>query len=338
MVLVGHHDDHSKRAARHLQSRQYLTESMTLQIAITGAAGLVGQNLIPRLKARGFGDIVAVDKHPANTRILRELHPDIRIIEADLAHDDGWQEAVAACDVVVISHAQIGGNDPRAYTDNNVTATRRVIDAVRPMNKAYIVGISSSVIESAASDWYTESKTEQERIYVESGLAHVVLRPTLMFGWFDRKHVAWLSRFMQKTPVFPIPGQGDYMRQPLYAGDLCDIIMGCIERRPNGQAYNISGLEKITYIDLMRAVRDVTGAKTAIVKIPYGMFHALLSVYALFDRDPPFTTKQLKALATPDIFEVIDWPAIFSVTPTPLKTALETTFRDPRYSKIVLEF
>ena len=68
---------------------------MTLRIAVTGAAGLVGQNLIPRLKARGFTDIVAIDKHPANTAILRRLHPDIRVIEADLAVDDGWQDAVA---------------------------------------------------------------------------------------------------------------------------------------------------------------------------------------------------------------------------------------------------
>ena len=52
---------------------------MSLRIAVTGAAGLVGQNLIPRLKARGFTDIVAIDKHPANTAILRRLHPDIHV-------------------------------------------------------------------------------------------------------------------------------------------------------------------------------------------------------------------------------------------------------------------
>jgi hypothetical protein len=143
---------------------------------------------------------------------------------------------------------------------------------------------------------------------------------------------------MKKVPVFPVPGSGEYLRQPLYAGDLCDIIMSCIERRPNGEAYNISGLEKVTYIDLMRAVKSVTGARSAFVHIPYGLFHALLTIYALFDRDPPFTTKQLEALVIPEIFEVIDWPGIFAVQPTPLASALETTFQDPVYSKVVLEF
>jgi len=40
----------------------------------------------------------------------------------------------------------------------------------------------------------------------------VVLRPTLMFGWFDRKHVGWLKRFMERMPVFPIPGDGRMWR------------------------------------------------------------------------------------------------------------------------------
>lgn len=311
---------------------------MSVRIAVTGAAGLVGQNLIPRLKARGFSDIVAIDKHKANTAILRRLHPDVRVIEANLATDDNWQDQVAACDVVIVSHAQIGGLDAKQFEQNNVTATRRLIEAVVSNPRAYLVHLSSSVVELEAADWYTESKEQQERIVVQSGLSHVVLRPTLMFGWFDRKHVGWLARFMQRTPIFPIPGNGRYSRQPLYVGDLCDIIMSCIDKRPNDAGYNISGQEKIDYIDLMREVKKACGARTAIMRIPYSLFWALLWAYGLFDRDPPFTTKQLEALATPDVFEVIDWPGIFGVKATPLHRALEQTFQHPVYSKIVLEF
>jgi uncharacterized protein YbjT (DUF2867 family) len=159
-----------------------------------------------------------------------------------------------------------------------------------------------------------------------------------MFGWFDRKHLGWLARFMQRTPVFPIPGDGRFPRQPLYAGDFCDIIMACIERRPVGKTYNISGREKIDYIDLMRAVREACGARAAIVRIPFALFAAMLQVYGLIDRDPPFTIPQLEALATPDLFEVIDWPGIFGVRATPLQAALAETFRHPTYSQTVLEF
>jgi len=308
-----------------------------IKIALTGAAGLVGQNLIPRLEARGYRNIVALDKHPANTATRRRVHPDLTASETVLARYDGWQAGIADADVVIFAHAQIGGLDEAAFTANNVTATERVIAAVRA-KAPYVVHLSSSVVESAVDDWYVRSKDAQEKLVIGSGLPVVVLRPTLMFGWFDRKHLGWLARFMQKAPLFPIPGSGRYLRQPLYAGDFCDIIMACIEQRPVGKAYNISGQEKIDYIDLIRAVKEVSGAKTRIVRVPYSAFWLMLYVYGLFDRDPPFTTKQLEALATPDVFEEIDWPGIFGVQATPLKTALAETYRHPTYSQIVLEF
>ena len=166
----------------------------------------------------------------------------------------------------------------------------------------------------------------------------VVLRPTLMFGWFDRKHFGWLSRFMKRCPIFPVPGNGKYLRQPLFALDFCDIIIGCIERPGTEGIFNITGLQKIDYIDIIREIRRITGARTLIVTVPYAFFALLLGIYALFDRDPPFTVSQLKALVTPDEFEVIDWPKLFGVRPTPLHRALELTFNHPVYSRAVLRF
>jgi nucleoside-diphosphate-sugar epimerase len=171
-----------------------------------------------------------------------------------------------------------------------------------------------------------------------SGIDCVVLRPTLMFGWFDRKHLGWLSRFMRKVPVFPIPGDGCYSRQPLYAGDFAGIIVSCIESRISGKVFNISGLERIDYIDIIRAIKRATRAGALILKIPYGLFHWLLRTWAWFDDNPPFTTDQLTALVAHDEFEVIDWPLIFGVTPTPFAQAIDATFNDPVYGKVVLEF
>jgi hypothetical protein len=63
-----------------------------------------------------------------------------------------------------------------------------------------------------------------------------------------------------------------------------------------------------------------------------------LKVNSIFDKDPAFTVGQLKALVTPDVFEVIDWPAIFGTRATPLQEALNETFRDPQYSSVALDF
>ncbi len=309
-----------------------------MKVVVTGAAGLVGQNLVPRLKRCGGLQIVAIDKHPANTRILRELHPEITVVEADLAQPGDWQQAVRGADSVVIGHAQIGGLVEEEFTRNNIVASERLLEVLARQRHCQLVHISSSVVNSAAVDWYTETKKQQESLVRASGHACVVLRPTLMFGWFDRKHLGWLARFMRKVPVFPVPGNGRYIRQPLYAGDFCDIIIACINQHRTGEVYDISGLERIDYLNLMRMVKAASGAKASIVKVPYSLFYLMLKIYGLFDSNPPFTVKQLKALVTPDIFDVIDWPGIFGVPSTPLRRALEETFGDRRYSSIVLEF
>ena len=309
-----------------------------MKIVITGAAGLVGQNLIPRLKARGGFEIVAIDKHATNLAILRELHPDVAAIEADLAEAGDWTRALDGADTVVICHAQIGGLKEAEFTRNNVQATQRLLEALASRRSTHLVHISSSVVNSAAVDWYTESKKAQEELVLASGHPSIVLRPTLMFGWFDRKHLGWLARFMRRVPVFPVPGHGRYLRQPLYAGDFCNIVTSAIERRLSAMQVNVSGQERIFYIDLIRQVRQATDAKATIVRLPYRLFWTLLAVYGLFDKNPPFTVKQLAALVTPDEFEVIDWPGMFGVQATPLARALDETFRHPRYSSIVLEF
>jgi len=314
-----------------------MSELRTQKIILPGGAGLVGQNLVAGLKARGYSNIVVLDKHHENLAILEQVQPDVFAEYADLAKPGDWQKHFTGAEVVVMLQAQIGGNDYQEFLRNNVKSTRNILDAIEENNVPFLVHISSSVLESMASDFYTKSKKDQEEMVLESGIPCLVLRPTLMFGWFDRKHLGWLSRFMKKVPIFPIPGHGRYMRQPLYAGDFCNIIISGIEKRITGK-FNISGLEKIDYVDIIREIKQATGSGTLILKIPYGLFHLLLRIWAVFDRDPPFTTQQLSALVTPDEFEEIDWPGIFGVAATPFTQAIDLTFNDPTYSQIALDF
>lgn len=256
---------------------------------------------------------------------------------AESGQQSAWETELAECRALVIGHAQIGGIEAQQYVRNNIEATERLLNVAVRYKVPYIVNISSSVVNSMVVDDYTETKKAQEALVAGSGIKQVVLRPTLMFGWFDRKHVGWLARFMQRVPIFPIPGSGKFLRQPLNAADFCRIIVSSLMNGKTG-AYNITGRERIDYIDLIRAVKKATRATARVQKIPYSVFWSLLKIYSLFDRNPAFTVKQLQALLTPDIFEVIDWPEIFGVHETPLQQALDETFQDPMYSQVTLDF
>lgn len=308
------------------------------KIILPGGAGLVGQNLVARLVDRGYTNILVLDKHSANLATLQKLQPSVTCIYADLAEKGEWQSHFIGADVVVMLQAQIGGNEYQEFARNNIISTKLILDTIKSNNTPYLVHISSSVVESIADDFYTNTKKEQEKMVLNSGISCPILRPTLMFGWFDRKHLGWLSRFMKKTPVFPIPGNGRYMRQPLYVGDFTNIIISCIENRIKDGIYNISGHEKVNYIDIIRKIKKSTHSNVIILQIPFTMFYVLLWAWGLFDKNPPFTTQQLAALSAKDEFEVIDWPSIFSVPYTPFEVAVDETFHDTRYSQVILDF
>ena len=196
-----------------------MTDLLNKKIILPGGAGLVGQNLVARLKDRGYRNIVVLDKHANNVGVLRRIQSDITVELVDVAEPGNWQKHFENADTVVMLQAQIGGNDYSEFVRNNVTASQVILDTIRQYRVAELVHISSSVVESVADDFYTNTKKDQEKLVVDSGIPCPILRPTLMFGWFDRKHLGWLSRFMKKVPVFPIPGDGRYMRQPLSVGD-----------------------------------------------------------------------------------------------------------------------
>lgn len=307
------------------------------KIVVTGAAGLVGQNLLLLLADHGYTNLVAIDKLKDNLRLARDLNPKLRTAHADLALNGSWEDELAEAGVVVILHAQITSKHQSAFIRNNVDATRLVLEASKRHGVPYAVLISSSVIHSSADDNYTRTKAAQENIFLESGIPGCVLRPTLMYGWFDPKHLGWLARFMEKTPVFPIPGHGRYIRQPLYNRDFCRAILWCLEHRPIRKIYDLVGSEHIHYIEMIREIRRVKGLRTPIVRLPYWLFYTLLRAYALFSDHPPFTADQLKALTAGDEFIGVNIKETFGFEPTPFSAGIEETFCHPLYSKHVIK-
>jgi nucleoside-diphosphate-sugar epimerase len=320
-------------------SHGLLSEQMNVErpIVVTGAAGLVGQNLLLMLAERGYRRLIALDKHAGNLKLLSKLVPIATVETADLSTAGSWERHLDPDTLVVVLHSQITSTAPEQFVRNNITATSCLLEAVRRRGSRFLVHVSSSVVVSIADDDYTRTKRGQEDLVRASPMPHCVLRPTLMFGWFDPKHFGWLSRFMERAPLFPIPGDGAYVRQPLYIRDFCRALIWCIENEPRGRVYDIVGAERIQYVEIIRHIKLVKGLRTPIVHIPYGLFDFLLRLYARFNATPPFTSDQLKALAAGDEFTGVDTEREFGFRQTRFADAIRETFCDTRYSKVVVE-
>lgn len=297
------------------------------KIVITGGAGLVGQNLVRLLVADGFENITVVDKDADSLAAMKRDCPGVTAVHADLAEPGSWRAEFEGGRGVVQLQAQVTAKEGERFERNTVRSTANVLSGCKEHGIDYIVHVSSSVVNSVADDDYTRSKKTQERMVTDSGIEHCILRPTLMFGPFDPKHLGWLSRFMERVPVFPIPGHGRYVRQPLYAIDFCRIIEYCLVHKPSGKTYDIVGEEQIYYIDMIRSIKKHKRLKTVILNIPYGLFFGLLKLYSLISDNPPFTADQLKALTAGDMFHGVNIRNEFEFSPTEFENAMYMTFQ-----------
>jgi len=313
-----------------------------MKIFIPGGAGLVGLNLIYILsKSCPSWEILVVDKKRSSIEIGKKLFKNVNFLCEDLTSKNGnlWHSLIKDYDICIMLQAEIGNKDTTQFERNNVLSTEVILKEIKKTSINKIIHVSSSVLNSVYSDFYTETKLIQEKIILKKwNKKLVILRPTLMFGFFDRKHLGWIQQFMKRFPVFPIPGNGNFIRQPLFVIDFCKIIESCIKNSSIEGIFDITGLEKVPYKKLMKIIRTNIKNKPLFVYIPISIFAFLLEIWKLISHKPAFTKTQLQALTAGDEFEVINWPKIFSVSPTKIEKAIYLTCNHPLYSKIYLPF
>ncbi len=304
-----------------------------MKVVITGAAGFLGQNTVPLL-CREFDKIVCIDKHAENLELLGNLNPKITAILADCS-EDGWQQHLKDADVLITMAAQISTQNSELFYKNSFLATKNAVDAAKEYGVKHTIHISSSVVISKANDEYTKTKRLAEEYVLKSGLSYTVIRPSLIFGPFDNKHIGYLTRFLEKSPVFPVPGDGKIIRQPIYVLDLARVITKASIRKPQNKIYDLIGSEKIFYVDMIKKIAEIKKIKRLILPLPVPLFAFLMNAYAAITGNPPFTEDQLNALLAGDIFKGDWWWDEFGVSCTKFEHAFRDMIARPEYKYIL---
>ncbi|MFA5020212.1 MAG: NAD-dependent epimerase/dehydratase family protein [Candidatus Pacearchaeota archaeon] len=288
------------------------------KIIITGAGGLVGLSLLTKIDSLKY-QITAIDKNKNNLRIAKKINPRIKTICVDVSKNGSWEREFKGCDVVIQLQAQISSPLRIDYIKNNIESVKNIIKICEKYKIKHLIHLSSSVVMSVARDDYSETKTSGEKLVKDSKLKYTIFRPPLMYGEFDIKHLGFLANILDKSPVFPVPGSGKYIRQPLFVYDLVEIILNCLEAPAKNQSFNIISKEKIYFIELIKEIARQRGQKRVFINIPLPIFSVLLKTYSLLFRKNPYEKSQLYALIAGDVFPVENWEKEFNVIYTPFK-------------------
>lgn len=296
-------------------------------VVVTGAAGMVGQNLVPRLIASGYR-VVGLDKSASALRVLASRAPEAELHAVDLAEAEGWPHLLDGAFAAIDLKAQITSPDRGRHERNNVLATSRVAAACARHRVPHLIHLSSSMVISKAVDFYTETKRKGEELVRSGSAPHTILRPPLMFGPGDIKHLGLIARHMKRLPIIPLPGAARFVRQPLYVGDLCAVIEKCLRRPPSGEVFDIIGHERLGFLELLKEIRRITRARCVFFPIPMSLFRLALGFQGIAFGQLLFTPAQLDALSAGDDFAVSDWAEVFGVRFTPFRQAAPRVFTE----------
>ena len=299
-------------------------------LIITGAAGFVGQNVTQELKKHY--KIIAIDKHKENLELLQTLNPEIKTINTDLSKKGSWEKEFEKADYVLQLHAQIASQEKKPFVNNNVKATKNVIEASKKIK--YTIHFSSAAVVSIRKDDYAETKEKGEELIKNSKLKYSAIRPSMMYGCFDNKNVGWLLNFLKKTPIFPIVGTGKYPRQPVYIKDITNIILKLLEKQPKNKIYSING-DPIDFIDMVKEMMKASKRKRILIKLPIGLFIFLMKTYNFIFRKVEFTEDQVKSLTTGETFGMEPWWDELKIKKTSFKEGLEDMVQDENFKYIL---
>jgi NADH dehydrogenase len=176
--------------------------------------------------------------------------------------------------------------------DDAVANTIALFEAARQAGVERIVHVSVSNADRADDLPYFRGKHQLEQWLAASGLRHAIVRPTLVFGPSDIliNNIAWIVR---RSPVFVMPGRGDYHLQPVSLRDTARL---CVDA-PDGATVDAAGPEALTFRRLVELVRDAIGSRCCVVPGPRSIGLGLIRVAGLLLRDTLVTRDELEGLS-----------------------------------------
>jgi dTDP-4-dehydrorhamnose reductase len=243
-----------------------------MKILLTGANGLLGQQLVKLISSNTDHQLVATGK--GSCRFSFQNSDQHKYIDLDITDGIAVTKTILAEQPGIILHTaamtQVDSCElnPVACWDVNVTGTRFLIEAAKQVN-AFFLFVSTDFVfdgskgmykeEDAAApvNYYGSSKLAAEKSVMESGLPYSIVRTCLVYGNIlsgNRSNIiSWVKNNLEKKD--PIRVVNDQWRTPTYVEDLANGILLIINKKATG-IFHISGAEIMTPYDIAVATAD----------------------------------------------------------------------------------
>ncbi|MEB6201985.1 NAD(P)-dependent oxidoreductase [Mammaliicoccus fleurettii] len=162
-----------------------------------------------------------------------------------------------------------------------------------------------------------------------------LLRPTMIYGSSRDRNMYKLVKFIDKSPVFPIFGNGKNLMQPVTATDLAIAYQQVLDNSEvcKNQNYNLSGKYPIKYKELIKTVASKMNKKIILIPIPIKLSYYAVLVGNRIVPKFPLNEEQVLRMKEDKDFTHLNAQKDFGYSPMSFDEGIETEVNEYKGEK-----
>ena len=290
-----------------------------MKVLVAGGTGFIGSRVSAVLAERGH-DVTAL----ARTTDGADLPEDVETVAGDVTDPETLTGPVEGADAVVnlvsLSPLTRPSGGERMHDVVHRAGTQHLVEAAEAAGVDRFVQLSGIHADADGPTAYLRAKGRAEDIVRASGLEHVVLRPTTVFGDGDE-----LRDFVKRVAppyLTPLPGGGRLRFQLIWVGDLAPMLADAVEEETHlGETYELGGPDVLTLAEITKMVYRAEGRSATVVPIPMALAGVGMTL-GQYVPGFPFGPDQYRSIQVDLVTDRNDLDA-FGVDPAALRTFAE---------------
>ena len=254
-----------------------------MKVFVTGGTGFTGSQVVPLLLKHGYE--VRCLFRPGSDRAGPRLRREIEWALGDVSNAQALSASMQGTEAL-INIASLGFGHADA-----------ILRAAKDAGIQRAVFVSTTAIFTQLNTASKKVRLAAELAIETSGLKYTVLRPTMIYGSPRDRNMWRLIRFMRFSPVIPVFGDGNYLQQPIYVGDVAQALVSCLcNDQTIGKSYNIAGKAPLTYNQVIDTIARQMNKRVWKVHIPSAPIVSLLKLFERLKIPLPIKAEQVLRL------------------------------------------
>jgi len=294
-----------------------------LKLAVVGATGFIGRALLTALSGTPHQVTAVTHASPSGN----SFGGNIRFTAGDIHERESLHAAFHGAEAVFHLVGIIAETRKLTFEKTIVGGTRHLVDAACDAGVKKLIYLSGLGTSANPISKYFRAKWESEIIIRNSGLEYVILRPSFVFGPED-KSINRFAKMFRRLPFAPVIGDGRYQVQPLFVGDLVQMLISSLDNaRAQNQVIEMGGPEIFEFREIVAIIKKSLNIRRVNIYIPFWFMKINAMILEGIMKPAPVTVDQLKMLQAGSAADNRLMQEIFNITLTPFEDKLKEYLR-----------